>query len=488
LQAVLKYAAYEYYQIAYDPDPDYMTLPTIEPIDYPELDALPDSPGKAAALAAKAWAEIETARAKAWVRMAAAEEAGDDYWRLRQAQAAEEFGQTAAVKVAEFQRLLPAVPGLQVGGTPDQVAAFKQGLQAGGLPQIESAFLLRQGWTPTDADAFVQSMVNTADEIYQTPGLQADAVLLGAGGACAQTAHAADIADSPKIALGLPTTQIIPSGTTGCDGEFVSDVVVELDATTPTETAIAAVEYSLDDGVSWVPYAGPFTISQNGSSVVLARAKDGLGQTEDPPARRVITKRPSVFPDVPVGSWAWGQIEAAYWSAVVKGYDDGLYHPEIEVTRDQMAVYISRALGTPTGGVSVVDYQPPGVPSFSDVPASHWAFQYIEYAKAHDVVQGYSDGSYKPDLSLDRGQMSVFIARAIATPTAGADLVNYAPPSTATFPDVPTNFWAYKYVEYIAQPGIAVTKGYPDGDYHPEYACTRDQMAVYVSRAFQLAM
>jgi hypothetical protein len=103
-----------------------------------------------------------------------------------------------------------------------------------------------------------------------------------------------------------------------------------------------------------------------------------------------------------------------------------------------------------------------------------------------NVVKGYSDGTYKPTDEVDRGQMSVFIARAIATPTAGVGLVNYTPPTTATFPDVPTNFWAYKYVEYIAQPGIGVTKGYPDGDYHPEYICTRDQMAVYIQRAFKL--
>jgi hypothetical protein len=51
---------------------------------------------------------------------------------------------------------------------------------------------------------------------------------------------------------------------------------------------------------------------------------------------------------------------------------------------------------------------------------------------------------------------------------------------------VATSFWAYKYVEYIAQPSVGVTKGYPDGDYHPEYICTRDQMAVYVARAFKL--
>jgi hypothetical protein len=30
--------------------------------------------------------------------------------------------------------------------------------------------------------------------------------------------------------------------------------------------------------------------------------------------------------------------------------------------------------------------------------------------------------------------------------------------------------------------------GYEDGLYRPEYVCTRDQMAVYVARAFELAM
>jgi hypothetical protein len=40
------------------------------------------------------------------------------------------------------------------------------------------------------------------------------------------------------------------------------------------------------------------------------------------------------------------------------------------------------------------------------------------------------------------------------------------------------------YVEYIA--GQGVTHGYPDGSYHPEVTCTRDQMAVYVARAFGL--
>jgi hypothetical protein len=58
------------------------------------------------------------------------------------------------------------------------------------------------------------------------------------------------------------------------------------------------------------------------------------------------------------------------------------------------------------------------------------------------------------------------------------------PPSTPSFPDVGKGFWAYRYIEYSKAAGIVA--GYPDGLYHPEIAVTRDQMAVYVARAFGL--
>jgi PKD repeat protein len=191
------------------------------------------------------------------------------------------------------------------------------------------------------------------------------------------------------------------------------------------------------------------------------------------------------FGDVPLDSWALQQILACIDAGIVAGYPDGTYRPTDPITRDQMAVYISRALAggdanVPTG---------PATATFSDVPTDYWAFKYVEFAAAQSVVQGYSDGTYKPADQVDRGQMAVFIARSIYTPTAARlNLAGYTPPTTATFPDVPTNFWAYKYVEYIAQPDIGVTKGYPDGDYHPEYICTRDQMAVYIQRAFKLPL
>jgi hypothetical protein len=81
----------------------------------------------------------------------------------------------------------------------------------------------------------------------------------------------------------------------------------------------------------------------------------------------------------------------------------------------------------------------------------------------------------------------VFIARSMANPPGDVGLAGYVPPGTATFSDVTASndwSWALKYVEYIASQ--QVSGGYPDGLYHPERTVTRDQMAVYISRAFHL--
>ena len=252
-------------------------------------------------------------------------------------------------------------------------------------------------------------------------------------------------------------------------------------------------------------YADGDVASTAESHVAILRFDETQAQWEDVTASRDVTKNEvrgesselglmglalplpaSDFSDVSSSAanpyWALWEIEAAYSAGIVTGYPGGTYQPSNPVTRDQMAVYISRALAKGDDKVPAG----PGTATFSDVPTDYWAFKYAEYAKAQNVVTGYSDGTYKPTDQVDRGQMAVFIARSIATPTGEAGMVGYTPPGTASFTDVPTSFWAYKYIEFIKSK--SVTGGYPDGLYHAEYVCTRDQMAVYVARAFKLPL
>jgi hypothetical protein len=141
-------------------------------------------------------------------------------------------------------------------------------------------------------------------------------------------------------------------------------------------------------------------------------------------------------------------------------------------------VFISRALA---GGDAQVP-EGSAAPSFADVPTEHWAYKYVQYAASAGVVSGYPDGLYHPTETVNRAQMAVFIARAVA----GSDGAIPAPPLFPTFPDVTNSGrwnWCYKHVEYLAAQGIV--RGYENGLYHPGNWISRAQMAVYVARAFE---
>jgi hypothetical protein len=195
------------------------------------------------------------------------------------------------------------------------------------------------------------------------------------------------------------------------------------------------------------------------------------------------------FTDVPRWHWAWAYIQGVRDASITTGYGDGTYQPSVTVARDQMAVFIARAMCDGDANV------PPGpeTATFPDVPNTgygldgtdpFWAYKYVEYAVSHHVTAGYDDGLYHPDWDVTRGQMAAFMARAMC----GGEEYVPEPSGTPRFPDVTDteNSWCYKHVEYIA--GEGVTLGYPDGLYHPEIPCARDQMAAYLCRAFDLPM
>jgi hypothetical protein len=67
-----------------------------------------------------------------------------------------------------------------------------------------------------------------------------------------------------------------------------------------------------------------------------------------------------------------------------------------------------------------------------------------------------------------------------------AGLADYVPAAPRNCADVPESFWACTHIGPCVENGIVT--GYPDGHYYPDHVVTRDQMAVYVTRAFDLPM
>jgi hypothetical protein len=190
-----------------------------------------------------------------------------------------------------------------------------------------------------------------------------------------------------------------------------------------------------------------------------------------------------LFADVPPDYWAYTGVTACYDVDLVAGYSDDTYRPALSVSRDQMAVYVSRALAGNDQNVP----EGPDLASFADVAPNYWAYRYIEYAKDRQIALGFPDGLFHPAEAVNRGQMAVFVARLLAEPAGEAGLAGYVPPQTPRFSDVgPSGAWSwcYKHVEYIAEKGV--TSGYPDGTYHPEVTCTRDQLAEFLARGLGL--
>jgi hypothetical protein len=119
------------------------------------------------------------------------------------------------------------------------------------------------------------------------------------------------------------------------------------------------------------------------------------------------------------------------------------------------------------------------VHTFADVPASHWAWQFVERLYASGITGGCgtSPMSYCPESTVTRAQMAVFLLR-------GRHGSSYAPPAaggSTGFGDVQPTYWAAAWIKQLAAEGI--TGGCGSGNYCPEAPVTRAQMAVFLLRS-----
>jgi len=184
------------------------------------------------------------------------------------------------------------------------------------------------------------------------------------------------------------------------------------------------------------------------------------------------------FSDVAPDYWAYSYIEAGYRAGLFSGYPDKTYHPEEQVTRAQMAVFIQKAKGLPLYS---------GAQIFTDVASTYWAFGSIGAVYQAGIVLGYPNGDgtvrYEPETVLTRAQMAVFLARAVRLDTSiynPADSTTWA----ANFTDVTTTYWAWKEIQAVA--GAQIALGYSPTTYAPETKLTRAMMAVFMCRAFNV--
>lgn len=79
--------------------------------------------------------------------------------------------------------------------------------------------------------------------------------------------------------------------------------------------------------------------------------------------------------------------------SILKGNEDGDLLLDKTVTRAEMAVVICRLLALEDTAIKNV----PTAPLFLDVDETHWAAGYIDIVKAYKIVNGYPDGTFRPE-------------------------------------------------------------------------------------------
>ena len=112
---------------------------------------------------------------------------------------------------------------------------------------------------------------------------------------------------------------------------------------------------------------------------------------------------------------------------------------------------------------------------FSDVADQDTAIA-VETLRLMGVLDGYSDGSFRPSTQLNRAE---FCKMAVYALNSESELGLYR--TVTVFPDVKPSYWAAAYVNMAAK-GKTIISGYPDGKFHPERPVTVGQAVTILLR------
>lgn len=117
------------------------------------------------------------------------------------------------------------------------------------------------------------------------------------------------------------------------------------------------------------------------------------------------------FQDVPADAWHHDYIAAAIKAGLITGYDDTTFAPDENISREQMAVIIARALTAKSASLSEEDTGEV-LNRFKDNEAiASWAREGAAVAVNAGIVNGMSDDAFAPGLSATRAEAATIIYR-----------------------------------------------------------------------------
>ncbi|MGN7479173.1 S-layer homology domain-containing protein [Solibacillus silvestris] len=172
----------------------------------------------------------------------------------------------------------------------------------------------------------------------------------------------------------------------------------------------------------------------------------------------------TTFKDITSANSHYEAIQLLVERGVISGYEDGTFRPNAALTRGQAAKILASVLNLDTSSTNE---------KFKDVTSKSGYIGAINALADAGIINGYEDGTFKPNAPLTRGQMAKILVNAFNLSKSTA--------LTHQFKDVSeANGYSYDIQTLV---DYAITEGTSPTTYAPTEAVKRGQMATFVVKA-----
>ncbi|CAM4370855.1 hypothetical protein FHS16_002884 [Paenibacillus endophyticus] len=214
------------------------------------------------------------------------------------------------------------------------------------------------------------------------------------------------------------------------------------------------------------PTAAP-TPTPAASNPFLSAAAIDVDKLTDELKQKWTASEPVAFTDT-ASHWASKDIGIASRLQIIEGFQDGGFKPNASVTRAEFSAMIVRAFGLGKASTGT---------SFSDLDSQNWSSAYIESLASSGIINGYQDGTFKPNNDITRAEMLTVISRIVNLKALSQ---NDAP---AVFSDISDEYWAKAAIEEAA--GAGMINGVSTNQFAPENKSTRAEALTLIIRSLR---
>ena len=200
-----------------------------------------------------------------------------------------------------------------------------------------------------------------------------------------------------------------------------------------------------------------------GTSSTVVTDNKGKGETENNPSTL------TVFEDMK-GHWAEKFASELSKRGIINGYEDGCFKGDNSLTRAELVKIICLAF----------ECAPSGKAEFTDVDSSLWYAPYVYKAASNKIVNGFEDGSFRPNVSITREDAIVMIHRALS-------MKSKLPEGFSLFAD-DLEISSYAQAATRCMGDLGIITGDLNKKLNPKSIITRAEVAAIVCRSLDYAV